>query len=235
MNNDNAGNNVIEVSVLEHKLRVVRGDSVMREFPVAVGKYNDRPKLWGWDYRTPIGEYHVRKIFQRGSRELMDLNRKHYSWYLAHKAKNPHEDAGAGIYGDGLIELSYPSHEDVHRYLDANKPDDERNRELEKVWEEFCKTHWRPVYEYFVSHNGEDFDKVRVPGDFGSMTYQQLLKEISVHDFQKAFKGIVAIHGTNDPDCIGMNISDGCIRMHNQDIEELIRRYVKIDTLVKIS
>lgn len=56
-------------------------------------------------------------------------------------------------------------------------------------------------------------EKVRNPngrsdGDFGSrgMTLSDTL---------------YAIHGTNEPDSIGMDESLGCIRMHNEDIEEL--------------
>ena len=32
------------------------------------------------------------------------------------------------------------------------------------------------------------------------------------------------IHGTNDPSSIGKAMSSGCIRMLNQDIDELYRR-----------
>lgn len=31
----------------------------------------------------------------------------------------------------------------------------------------------------------------------------------------------IGIHGTHDPDSIGHNVSEGCIRLHNQDIKEL--------------
>ncbi|WP_163539892.1 L,D-transpeptidase [Gracilibacillus sp. YIM 98692] len=32
---------------------------------------------------------------------------------------------------------------------------------------------------------------------------------------------IYAIHGTNNPDSIGEDVSQGCVRLHNQDVEEL--------------
>lgn len=64
-----------------------------------------------------------------------------------------------------------------------------------------------PEGEFVIS------EKVRNPngrsdGDFGSrgMTLSDTL---------------YAIHGTNEPDSIGMDESLGCIRMHNEDIEEL--------------
>ncbi|RLL45466.1 L,D-transpeptidase [Oceanobacillus piezotolerans] len=41
------------------------------------------------------------------------------------------------------------------------------------------------------------------------------------------------IHGTNDPSSIGKAVSRGCIRMHNQDVEELART-IPIGTRVNI-
>lgn len=48
----------------------------------------------------------------------------------------------------------------------------------------------------------------------------------------KTWKGI-GIHGTHDPASIGTLASEGCIRMHNEDIAEL-KSLVKIGTPVKI-
>ena len=44
---------------------------------------------------------------------------------------------------------------------------------------------------------------------------------------------ITCIHGTNNPSSIGRLISDGCISMHNKDIEELFE-LVEIGTPVII-
>ena len=41
------------------------------------------------------------------------------------------------------------------------------------------------------------------------------------------------IHGTNNPSSIGQAVSKGCIRMHNQDVEDLFQR-VQIGTPVTI-
>lgn len=48
----------------------------------------------------------------------------------------------------------------------------------------------------------------------------------------KRWSGI-GIHGTHDPDSIGTNTSHGCIRMHNEDLEEL-KKLVTINTPVEI-
>lgn len=42
------------------------------------------------------------------------------------------------------------------------------------------------------------------------------------------------IHGTNEPSSIGKAVSNGCVRMHNKDVEELTR-LVSIGTKVKIT
>jgi lipoprotein-anchoring transpeptidase ErfK/SrfK len=35
-------------------------------------------------------------------------------------------------------------------------------------------------------------------------------------------EGVIGIHGTNDPSVIGRDVSSGCIRMRNEDIEKLV-------------
>ena len=46
-------------------------------------------------------------------------------------------------------------------------------------------------------------------------------------------QGVVGIHGTNDPASIGRDVSLGCIRLRNEDIQELVRR-VPLGTPVTI-
>ncbi|MFZ5354403.1 MAG: L,D-transpeptidase [Bacillota bacterium] len=45
--------------------------------------------------------------------------------------------------------------------------------------------------------------------------------------------GDYGIHGTNNPSSIGKAVSNGCIRMYNQDILDLVK-YVWVGTPVKI-
>lgn len=45
--------------------------------------------------------------------------------------------------------------------------------------------------------------------------------------------GDYGIHGTNNPSSIGKAISNGCIRMQNRDILDLVK-YVWVGTVVKI-
>lgn len=45
--------------------------------------------------------------------------------------------------------------------------------------------------------------------------------------------GTYGIHGTNKPHLIGKNISSGCIRMHNEHVEELFE-LVSVGTIVRI-
>ncbi len=46
--------------------------------------------------------------------------------------------------------------------------------------------------------------------------------------------GKYGIHGTNQPGSIGFNASGGCIRMRNQDVEELYS-LVESGTMVNIT
>ncbi|MDO5114632.1 MAG: L,D-transpeptidase [Synergistaceae bacterium] len=44
----------------------------------------------------------------------------------------------------------------------------------------------------------------------------------------------IGIHGTHDPDSIGKNATEGCIRLRNEELEELKEKYVKISMIVMI-
>jgi len=48
----------------------------------------------------------------------------------------------------------------------------------------------------------------------------------------KAWKGI-GIHGTHDPTLIGKTVTEGCIRLHNEDLEDL-RKYIRVGIPVSI-
>ncbi len=45
--------------------------------------------------------------------------------------------------------------------------------------------------------------------------------------------GQLGIHGTNDPDTIGTNVSSGCIRLHNDDIAHLVEN-IRLPTGVPV-
>ena len=45
--------------------------------------------------------------------------------------------------------------------------------------------------------------------------------------------GVIGIHGTNDPSSIGQDVSHGCIRLQNADIERLVR-FLPLGTPVDI-
>ena len=44
----------------------------------------------------------------------------------------------------------------------------------------------------------------------------------------------IGIHGTHDPDSVGTRASEGCIRLHNKDIDELKTKYAQVGSLVTI-
>lgn len=55
------------------------------------------------------------------------------------------------------------------------------------------------------------------PYAFGISAHSQMLKQFAGGD------GRVGVHGTNQPDLIGTNISHGCIRLRNEPIRRLAR------------
>ena len=90
----------------------------------------------------------------------------------------------------------------------------------------------RPTRTYSIA-----IGKSSTPSPVGQ--WQIINKKIISEDsvFGSRWLGLSAlgygIHGTNNPASIGTAVSSGCIRMHNQDIEELFP-LVKIGTPVEI-
>ena len=64
--------------------------------------------------------------------------------------------------------------------------------------------------------------KVRDPQyDKGDEHYRPLDPRNPAGTRWMRLEGSIGIHGTNEPDSIGEAASDGCIRLHNRDVEEL--------------
>lgn len=57
------------------------------------------------------------------------------------------------------------------------------------------------------------------PYAYGLSGYSPVLDEFNGGD------AVIGIHGTNDPSSIGKDVSHGCIRMHNDDITELVESW----------
>ena len=86
----------------------------------------------------------------------------------------------------------------------------------------------------------------------GNFTVQQIQNAGSwTHDFKDgkgAIKGAygpwfirlktgwngIGIHGTHDSESIGRDVTEGCIRLQNNDVEELKRQYIKVGLPVVI-
>ena len=80
------------------------------------------------------------------------------------------------------------------------------------------------------SHDFKD-GKGPINGAYGPLFFR-LYTGASKTKSGKLWKGI-GIHGTHDPSSIGKMVTEGCIRMCNEDIMEL-KKYVKIGTPVLI-
>lgn len=57
-------------------------------------------------------------------------------------------------------------------------------------------------------------------GPYGTFTYVLNGYSNVIQDFNGG-KGLIGIHGTNQPELVGQRVSHGCIRMSNSDIEAL--------------
>ncbi|MBI4895626.1 MAG: L,D-transpeptidase [Candidatus Aenigmarchaeota archaeon] len=95
---------------------------------------------------------------------------------------------------------------------------------------------WRPLFQRISEESNIAFDRVVLTSDYrhGKRTF------LECKIFEELYNSIppqpslpLAIHGTNDPDCIGHKISGGCVRMHDRDIVELMG-YVRIGMTVEI-
>lgn len=203
----------VTIAPAEHRLRLFDGEQEVGSFPIATARYTETPKLWSNDYRNAAGVYRVTRILTESSPELCTMNSHHIPWYLSPTARDPYEDAGLNLYGMGMIVTDYPNREDLHRYSLARK-----TGELRRIWEGFCRHHLQPIYRKLAQDRGIPFDEVVVATDYGERTYLDALQSCPILDEKIAFDLGVAIHGTNDPGCIGASISAGCIRMHNENI-----------------
>jgi len=224
----------VKIYTRERQLVVTENRSCFHDitiaiYPVATAKYSKLPKYWCTDYRNPSGSYKIKEIHQDGSNKLDTANAFHVPWYLSSKYRDRQEDAGTGLYGVGMIILDYPNTEDQSRYMAAQK-----SGMLKKIWFEFCKSHLEPIYQRYAQQEQIGFDEVKMDGDYGPMTYNELIKEFPINDPEIAFRLGVGIHGTNDPECIGTDKTAGCFRMHNEDILSLMS-LVEIGTPVEIN
>lgn len=53
-------------------------------------------------------------------------------------------------------------------------------------------------------------------------------------DDEKGREMEIAIHGTDEPERLGLSVSIGCVRVSNRNIVELVRKFIKSGTLVDI-
>jgi hypothetical protein len=210
------------------QLVVIESGFEICRIPIATARYDWMPKYWSNDYRNPAGSYKVAGIFPKGSPILENANAHHVPWYLSPTAHDPYEDAGVGVYGVGMITTDYPNREDLRHYENAK-----RNGDLRRAWTHFCENHLKPIYERISQQQCIPFGETTVETDYGKRTYPDLLETCPILDPKVAFALGVALHGTNDPPCIGTSISAGCIRMHNENIVKLMS-LVEVGTDIEI-
>lgn len=88
-----------------------------------------------------------------------------------------------------------------------------------------------PTGEFFVK---ELVAPLQADGVYGSFAYG-LSAFSDVHVDTQAFAdGVIGIHGTNRPELIGTSVSNGCVRMRNEDIVDLESRQLPLGLPVTI-
>lgn len=216
----------------EFKLRVFSNDTIVKAYDIAIGERADgKARIYEEDFRTPEGSFKIARIVRKNV--LTIPNRMYYPFYLAHKFGEPFTDLGSGVYGDGGIELTYPTQKDIDRYHELLK-----SGEIERDWHDFMEEKWRAVFEHIAETENIPFKDVKLSCEKRRSKHRCFLEGKTFKELYNLTppqpKLLMAIHGTNDPLCIGHKISGGCIRMHNKDIAELIKNFAEIGTDVNI-
>lgn len=210
----------------ELKLRVFSNDTIVNAYDIAIGERADgKPRIYEEDFRTPEGSFKVKQIWKNSSFGLKLSNTIYYPYYLAHRFGEPFTDLGKGAYGDGIIQSTYPTEEDVTRYQNLLS-----SGEIESDWHTFMEEKWRAVFKHAAKTQHVPFHEAKLNCERwdGKRFFLEGKPFEELYDSTPPPPELpFAIHGTNDPDCIGHKITGGCIRMHNHDITELIENFVE--------
>lgn len=188
---------IIYISKEQKKLFLIDDNKqIIKEYKIATG-LNEGPKLYSGDNRTPEGEYEITKILSYKKPK-----------YLIEKEKILSEKEKIKLikeYEKGKLELkkmndTYLRAKDGHKKFGTD--------------EDLGYNSYGPV-----------FIRINYPNKQDKKRYEQAKKENKIPKENGDYKSIgygIAIHGTNDDNSIGHNASSGCIRMKNEDIEELL-------------
>lgn len=72
-------------------------------------------------------------------------------------------------------------------------------------------------------------------GTYGPLAYGLSAHSDVLIDTEAFADGVIGIHGTNQPDLIGTDVSHGCVRVRNDDVLDLERRQVPLGMPVTIT
>lgn len=223
----------IVIAKSEFQLKLIENGSVAGAYPVAIGEREDGgPRIYEEDSRTPEGSFKIKQIWKNNSFGLKLPNTTYYPYYLAHRFGEPFTDLGKGAYGDGIIQLTYPTEEDATRYQNLLS-----SGEIESDWHTFMEEKWRAVFEHAAKTQYVPFHEAKL--NCKRLDSKRFFLEGKT--FEELYNSTppmpelpLAIHGTNDPACIGHKISGGCVRMYNQDIRKLIGDFAEAGMRVDI-
>lgn len=188
---------IIYISKEQKKLFLIDGkQKVIKEYKIATGA-NEGPKLYSGDNRTPEGEYEITKILSYKKPQ-----------YLIEKEKSLNK-------------------KELKKLLQEYE---KWRNELKKMNDTYLRAkdgHKKFGTEVDLGYNsyGPVFIRINYPNEQDKKNYEKAKKENKIPKENGNFKSIgtgIAIHGTNDENSIGHNASSGCVRMRNEDIEDLL-------------
>jgi hypothetical protein len=187
-----AGGTRILVSTEGRSLWLMRGEEIVFSAPVAVGMHE--PFFWDgrrYDWETPIGE---RRVLAKSPNPVWVPPDWHYFEMAAERDLEP-----VHLRQNSRIELSDGTRIEV------------RGRDVGRV---------NPYGNFWPFTPGSHIifdDKIFIP-PFGTRQ-RQIDEVLGTHKLELG-DGYL-IHGTNDDGSIGDATSHGCVRMYNEDVQQL--------------
>ncbi len=203
---------LIYISKQQKKLFLINSEyKIIKTYIVATG-FKEGIKLYEGDEKTPEGEYKIIEIWSyKKPKNLIEKEKN-----LMQRKLNDNEI------------------KKIKKIIDEYEYGKKQLKRINSVYLSAKDGHKKFKSEEDLGYNsyGPVFLRINYPNKEDKKRYEEAIKNKIIPKNKKIGSGI-AIHGTNDEASLGHNASSGCIRMNNNDIEELLE-YIEKDTKVII-
>lgn len=194
---------IIYVLKEQKKLFLIGSDlQIIKTYTIATG-LKAGEKLYSGDNKTPEGEYEITQILSYKKAK-----------YLIEKEK---------ILKENKQQLKENDIKEIKKLIDEFEEGKKQLKKMNDVYLSARDGHKKFGSEEDLGYNsyGPVFIRINYPNEEDKKRYKEAIKNGVISKDKKIGSGI-AIHGTNDDASLGHNASSGCIRMNNNDIEELL-------------